>query len=397
MSQVSGFFTKLWSEVIGSLGDTFGLFSDNQEALVIALANLINQLIIVSLLGVVFTGVYYLLRTLLRFLLGRLRLLKRSIAAPLFVALRYTVVVLAGLAILAQFGVEQNILANIARAAVLAFLFYLGWIIGGRLLNNFLQRYQLDASLEQLVRNIYSVLLVTFAVTTVLAQLGVQVFTVVASLGVVGIAVGFAAQDTLSNFIAGITLLLERPFKIGDWVEISGYVGRVRSISLRTTRLSTRDNVLTSIPNAQVLSNRIANYSGGGPLRVRIPVGIAYKESAKAARKVMLPILEEHRLVMDTRRPEVRMTSLGASSVDLELHYWLEPEQIGVQPKISADLLEQCKEALDDAGIEIPFPHLQLFIDEAKGLAPLVEPFQNVRHPGTRGDLASENEPADES
>jgi len=198
---------------------------------------------------------------------------------------------------------------------------------------------------------------------------------VIAGLGIVGLAVGFAAQSTLANFIAGVTLLLERPFQIGDWVEINGQTGKVMEIALRTTRLRTRDNIYTVIPNSSVAEADIVNLSAGGPLRVRIPVGIAYKESVSAAREVILPLLvaKEHVLQDPDMTPAVTMSALGDSSVDLTVLYWLSPENIDIQPRISAQLLESIKEALDAAGIQIPFPHLQLFIDEARGLAPVVD------------------------
>ncbi|HBM48817.1 MAG TPA: mechanosensitive ion channel protein MscS, partial [Marinobacter sp.] len=182
--------------------------------------------------------------------------------------------------------------------------------------------------------------------------------------------------STLSNFIAGITLLIERPFRIGDWVTINGQDGKVVKIALRTTWLRTRDNIFTMIPNDSVASSDIVNYSAEGATRLNIPVGIAYKESAKAAREVIMPVLLSHPEVLQSAgmEPRVVLKNLGDSSVDLEVKIWITPDNLDVQPRIMADVLEQIKEALDDAGIEIPFPHLQLFIDEAKGLKPLVEP-----------------------
>lgn len=136
-----------------------------------------------------------------------------------------------------------------------------------------------------------------------------------------------------------------------------------------------RNNVVTSLPNASVASADIVNLSAGGPMRIGLPVGIAYKESARRARDVLMPIVERHELVLagEGVSPAVLLEELGDSSVNLTIYYWIAPEQIAVSPRISAELLEGAKEALDDAGIEIPFPHLQLFVDEARGLLPVVE------------------------
>ncbi|MFW5825902.1 MAG: mechanosensitive ion channel family protein, partial [Marinobacter sp.] len=230
------------------------------------------------------------------------------------------------------------------------------------------------------------VLALVLGSVTVLAQFGFDVWSVIASLGIVGIAVGFAAQSTLSNFIAGLTLLIERPFRIGDWVRINDQEGKVLKIAFRTTWLRTRDNIFTMIPNDSVASSDIVNFSAEGPTRVRIPVGIAYKESAQAARDVILPILTDHPKVLKSgdMMPRVAMAGLGDSSVNLVVLVWIMPEDIDIQPRITAEILEQIKEHLDQAGIEIPFPHLQLFIDDAKGLAPLFSPLK-VSNPAANG------------
>lgn len=182
-----------------------------------------------------------------------------------------------------------------------------------------------------------------------------------------GIAVGFAAQSTLSNFIAGITLLIERPFRIGDWVNINGQDGKVVKIALRTTWLRTRDNIFAMIPNDSVASSDIINFSAEGITRLNLSVGIAYKESVVKAREVILPVLLAHKEVLqkESLAPRVMVDSLSASSVDLKIQVWITPDNLDVQPRIIAELRERVKQALDDAGIEIPFPHLQLFIDGA--------------------------------
>lgn len=259
--------------------------------------------------------------------------------------------------------------------------FYVAWVVFGRLIKDGSPRYRMDPSIRQLVENLFAVVVATLAVVTVLAQFGFDVVSIIAGLGIVGIAVGFAAQSTLSNFIAGITLLIERPFRIGDWVTINGQDGKVIKIALRTTWLRTRDNIFTMIPNDSVASSDIINYSAEGATRLNILVGIAFKESAKAAREVLMPVLKAHPEVLQGAgmEPRVVLKSLGDSSMNLEIKVWITPDNLDVQPRIMADILEQVKEALDAAGIEIPFPHLQLFIDDAKGLTPVLEPLYSVR------------------
>lgn len=338
-------------------------------------AQLLSQLLISILYLALFIGAYLLLTGTIRLVIG-----KQRAQQPFFSQVRSGARYLAGLGallvILAQFGASPEFLKAMARAGLMVLGFFVAWMIVGRLMKEGVTRYRLDPSIRQLVENLFSVLAGTLALVTVLAQFGFDVLSIIAGLGIVGIAVGFAAQSTLSNFIAGITLLIERPFRIGDWVTINGQDGKVVKIALRTTWLRTRDNIFAMIPNDSVASSDIINYSAEGATRLNIPVGIAYKESAKAAREVLMPVLLGHPEVLQAAgmEPRVLLKSLGDSSMNLEVKVWITPDNLDVQPRIMADILEQMKEALDAAGIEIPFPHLQLFIDDAKGLKSIVEP-----------------------
>ncbi|MCK8515350.1 mechanosensitive ion channel family protein [Methylonatrum kenyense] len=379
MVSEQGFFSELLGALRRSLIDTFGVFETGETDLATLAASWLSQLIVSVILISIFLLAYLGIRRAMRAMLLRIGL-SEQVFNPVFIGLRYVFFLLTALAIMAQLGVSPDLLKAVARAAMIALMFYVAWAVVTKILITMLQRYQLDPSIEQLMRNVVSVLIVAFGIVTVLAQFGFDILSVVAGLGIVGLAVGFAAQSTLSNFIAGITILLERPFRIGDWVRIHEQDGKVMKIALRTTWLRTRDNVFTMIPNESVASSDIINYSTEGPIRVRMTVGIAYKESIAAARAVILPILEAHEdvLALPDMMPSVNAAELADSSVNLRMSYWIQPYNIDRQPRINAQLLESIKEGLDAAGIEIPFPHLQLFIDDAKGLAPVLEPFQRV-------------------
>ncbi|WP_152204990.1 mechanosensitive ion channel family protein [Marinobacter changyiensis] len=369
-------FTAAVAEQVGqNLGDALQALTGEHVGWGELMAQLLSQLLISILYLALFVGAYLLLIGAIRLVIGKERAQK-----PLFSQVRSGARYLAGLgallAILAQFGASPEFLKAMARAGLMALGFFVAWMIVGRLMKEGVARYGMDPSIRQLVENLLLVLAGTLAVVTVLAQFGFDVLSIIAGLGIVGIAVGFAAQSTLANFIAGITLLIERPFHIGDWVTINGQDGKVIKIALRTTWLRTRDNIFTMIPNDSVASSDIVNYSAEGVTRLNIPVGIAYKESVKAAREVLMPVLLGHPEVLQGAgmEPRVMLTSLGDSSMNLEVKVWITPDNLDVQPRIMADILEQIKEVLDAAGIEIPFPHLQLFIDDAKGLKPILEP-----------------------
>ncbi|WP_298447073.1 mechanosensitive ion channel family protein [uncultured Marinobacter sp.] len=369
------FTTAVVEQLKKNLGDTLDAFGGHEVAWREVGAYVLSQVVISILYLVLFLGAYLVVIGLCRLVAG-----KRNVDSPMFrhgrSGLRYLTGLGALLIILAQFGAGIEFLKAVARAGLLALGFYVAWLVVRRLTAETLRRNQLDASIQQLAGNVLSVVMATFAVVTILAQFGFDLLSIVAGLGIVGIAVGFAAQSTLSNFIAGITLLIERPFRIGDWVTINGQDGKVVKIALRTTWLRTRDNIFTMIPNDSVASSEIVNYSAEGATRLNIPVGIAYKESAKAARDIIMPVLLGHPEVLQSpgMEPRVVLKNLSDSSVDLEVKIWITPDNLDVQPGIMAEVLEQIKETLDEAGIEIPFPHLQLFVDEAKGLKPLFEP-----------------------
>lgn len=371
------FLVKLLEQVQSNLGDTLdAIGSDDVTWLALASYGL-SQLLVSLLYVLLFIGAYLLLMTVLKLLVG-----KRRAQSTAFNHVRTTLRYLTGLtlllAVLAQFGATPKLLGAVAKAGFMALGFFAAWLLLKRILQETMSRYKADLSIRQLVNNLLSVLLSTFATVTILAQFGFDVLSIVAGLGIVGIAVGFAAQSTLSNFIAGITLLIERPFRIGDWVNINGQDGKVMKIALRTTWLRTRDNIFTMIPNDSVASSDIINYSAEGITRLNFMVGIAYKESVARAREVILPVLLAHKEVLggEALQPRVKLDSLSDSSVDLKIQVWITPDNLDIQPRIIAELREQVKNALDEAGIEIPFPHLQLFIDEAKGLQSVVKSWQ---------------------
>lgn len=376
----------LWEQLQRTLNNTveaLGISGLEWETLIITMAGQIMvSLIVLTVLLAIYLA--------LKFLFGAL-IKSRNPGATLYtsfqVSLRYIFMLAAMVALSAQYGASGELLESLVRAGIMGLGFYLVWIALTNGFSTLLSRHTIDASLGQLINNMLLVVLLTLGVITLLAQFGFDVLSILAGLGIVGIAVGFAAQSTLSNFIAGITLLIERPFRIGDWVKINDQEGKVIKIAFRTTWLRTRDNIFTMIPNDSVATSDIINFSAEGPTRIRIPLGIAYKESAKEARNVILPLLQAHENTLQTpaMEPRVVMTGLGDSSVDLVALFWIRPEDIDIQPKIVCELLEQIKEGLDEAGIEIPFPHLQLFIDEARGLSPLLAPLK-IQGAGTAAE-----------
>jgi len=192
-----------------------------------------------------------------------------------------------------------------------------------------------------------------------------------ASAGIVGIAVGFAAKDTLANLFAGFFIVADAPYKIGDYVNLdSGERGQVTAIGLRSTRLLTRDDVEITIPNGVIANAKIVNESGGPYLKIRnrIAVGVAYGSDVDRVCELLRRVGEEHERTCSFPEPRVRMRGFGASSLDFELLVWIEhPEERGV---IAHDLYMEIYKTLGREGIEIPYAKHDIFIKEVPGSDP---------------------------
>ncbi|PAP77037.1 mechanosensitive ion channel family protein [Rubrivirga marina] len=262
-------------------------------------------------------------------------------------------------------GLLAFAIENLLPAVLLAVLFWVVLRVVVGLLDRALGRAsRVDTGVQQLILRFARVVILSIAGIVVLDELGVAVAPFVAGLGIAGIAIGFAAQDTVQNLIAGVTIILDRPFQVGDNIELHDIFGTVEEITLRTTRVRTLDNQMAILPNANVITEKIINHSMLRALRIVVPFGIAYKESPQAAREAVLAITEGDERLHPDFPPAAVVTDLGDSSVNMALRIHLKDPSIEVPVRL--EYQEKVFEALRAAGIEIPFPHLQLFIDEAK-------------------------------
>ena len=231
-----------------------------------------------------------------------------------------------------------------------------------------------EALIQLMIDNLYRYAIMIVSLVMAADQLGINVGAALAGLGVAGIALGFAAQDSVANVISGIMIFWDKPFIVGDWIRTEGNYGKVTEITLRSTRIRTNRNTYVVIPNKSVIDAVLENYSKHGELRIDVPIGIAYKEDIRQAREVLLEAVRKIPGVMAQPQPDVVVESLGDSSVNLLVRAWIETAD-EMQPKTFV-VVEASKLALDAAGIQIPYPHLQLFVDDVeerviKKVAPL--------------------------
>lgn len=215
--------------------------------------------------------------------------------------------------------------------------------------------------LVNFVSNIVYYTLLVVVVIMSLAQLGIQTTSMLAVFGAAGLAIGLALKDSLSNFASGVMLVMFRPFKIGHVVEVSGVTGKVKDLRIFSTILITPDNKEVIIPNGQVTSDVITNYTSQGTRRVDLVFGVSYDDDLKVAKKIMEDTVNAHPLVMKEPAPKVALMELGASSVDFVVRPWTTVDDYWT---VYSDLLEQMKANLEAGGCSFPYPQSDVHLHQ---------------------------------
>lgn len=292
--------------------------------------------------------------------------------------LRYIWIVTSLIAIMSQLNFEPNTIKATAKASTWAGIYYVLWASSGQIIHRVLQHYGLNASIEQLLKNILSVLLLVLGLASVMAQFGFDIVSLVAGLGIAGIAVGFAAQSTLANFIAGVTILLEQSFQVGDWVNINDDEGRVVVIALRTTHILTRDNITVIIPNSNVASSVVTNLTSKNFIRFDIRMRIAFEDDVDKARKVILQVLTDSDVVLNRPETSATVAEIGEYGVFFIIRFWVKPAAVARIPKIKEALQESIKSAFDAANISTPYPHMRLLMPKDVEYPIATKPFAST-------------------
>lgn len=233
-----------------------------------------------------------------------------------------------------------------------------GWIVAG-MLGRFAKRKvnstpHMDPTLGNFLASIVKWAVLAIVLVAVMSIFGIQATSIVAILGAASLAIGLALQGTLSNLAAGVMLVIFRPYKLGQYVDIGGTSGTVVDLNLFTTELATPDNVQIIVPNGQSWGSVITNYSAHDTRRVDLVFGIDYGDSADAAMEIILDQARADGRVLADPEPWVRVTNLGDSSVDLTARLWCKSEDYW---DLKFGLTKTIKEAFDAKGISIPYPH----------------------------------------
>jgi len=228
-----------------------------------------------------------------------------------------------------------------------------------------LHRAKIDATLSSFAKHLIYALILVVVIIAALDRVGIQTSSFTVVVGAAGLAVGFALQGSLSNFAAGVMLIMFKPIKVGDLVQVGGKEGTVTEVEIFHTIIKTPDGIKTIIANSNVTGNHIVNFTANGSRRVDLVIGISYKDDIRKARSVIMDVMTKDPLVLRQPEPLVAVQELGESSVNLAVRPWVKPTDYWA---VYFGITEKVKLALDANGITIPFPQRDLHIVKDESL-----------------------------
>lgn len=240
------------------------------------------------------------------------------------------------------------------------------WIINRlvRVMAVSMERSKMEATLARFLQSLVSIGLKALLLISVASMAGIATTSFIAVLGAAGLAVGLALQGSLGNFAGGALILMFRPYKVGDYITAQGVSGTVTDIQIFNTILKTPDNVRIIVPNGPMSSGIITNFSAEETRRLDFVFGIGYGDDVKQAREIIMSIMKDEVLIFDDPEPQVLLSNLGDSSVDLTVRTWV---NAGDYWPLKFELTEKVKAAFDREGISIPFPQRDVHLYQTAG------------------------------
>ncbi len=255
----------------------------------------------------------------------------------------------------------KNYAGSIVGAILLFILGRIAISIVVNIVRKLMDRSKVDGTLSSFVVAITKIGLLAFLVIAILEMLGIQTASFVVILGAAGLAIGFALQGSLSNFAAGVMLIIFRPFKAGDYVEAGGMSGTIESVDVFVTKMKSPDNRAVIVPNSQITSAPITNYSAKEMRRVDLVFGIGYGDDIKLAKQILEEIVNADARVLKEPEPTVAVSELADSSVNFVVRPWVKTADYW---SVYFDLTEKVKLTFDEKGISIPFPQTDVHLHQ---------------------------------
>jgi small conductance mechanosensitive channel len=233
------------------------------------------------------------------------------------------------------------------------------WMV--KKIDKVMEKRETDDSLKPFLRSLFGALLKTLLIISVLGMLGVEMTSFIAILGAAGLAVGMALSGPLQNFAGGVVILLFKPYRVNDFIEAQGYTGVVKEIQIFTTILLTPDNKTVIIPNGSLATGSLINYSAEPTRRVDFSYGIAYGDSVQKAREIIMGVIATDDRILKDPEPFIGLGELADSSVNLSTRVWVKTEDYW---GVFFTMNEKVYEALDQGGISIPFPQVDVHMQK---------------------------------
>lgn len=251
-----------------------------------------------------------------------------------------------------------QLLANLVIGAATFFAYYLLWRVLDRLARLFSRRLPVDTTNKEFAFTVLKFTVLTLAVVNALAAVGVNTASLLASLGIAGLTIGFAARDALSNLISGLLIYWDRPFVIGDLLQVGSHYGEVQKITLRSTRVITPDGRMLAVPNAEIINTTVASYTNFPHLRIDVPVTVGVDQDLDDARDALLRLVSDDPDYMTKPAPVVVVKRLNDYNVEMELRAWAHDERRHIE--LRTTLREAVFLALRGRGIDMPFETLRV-------------------------------------
>jgi small-conductance mechanosensitive channel len=260
----------------------------------------------------------------------------------------------------------QELASAVAAAVVfvvsLVTVYLVGRAVVTPLTDRVLERRGLDEHARKPLKKVVNVVVafVSISVAFGLAEYGNFLQSLATIAAAATLAIGFATQDVIKNFVAGVFIFTDRPFRIGDWIEWDGHAGIVEDISFRVTRVRTFDNELLTVPNSDLTDGVVKNPVAKDTLRLKVPFGIGYDDDIPLATDIIVEEAAAHDGILSEPAPSVRLTELGDSAVVLQSRIWIEQPSRADFVKTRGEYVTSVKERFDEAGIDIPYPNRTL-------------------------------------
>ncbi len=260
-------------------------------------------------------------------------------------------------------GIDSTLLVNFGKNLIIAILiFYIGRFVVRlvvRGMTKVMERQEVDQTLQKFVGNLVSMALMVVVIIAAIGALGIQTTSFIAIFGAAGLAVGLALQGSLSNFAAGVLIVLFRPYKVGDYVEAAGIAGSVEEVQILTTVLKTPDNKKIIVPNSQIMGSIITNYSANDTRRVDLTIGVSYSDDLDKVHATLRELVNADERILKDPECLIAVQALADSSVNFVVRPWVAS---GDYWGVYFDLTEAVKKRFDDEGISFPFPQQDVHI-----------------------------------